>query len=238
MQSASPIILALDVPDRHTALTWVKRLKPDLGIFKVGMQLFYKEGPAMVQAIREEGAQVFLDLKLHDIPNTVAHACESLLPLEPTFLTVHVSGGLAMLQAAQKIMAESPTRLLGITALTSLDQAAIQSVYPECTQSPSQWALHLAGLAQEAGLFGVVCSASENPLIRHRWGEGLCLVNPGIRPQGTDVQDQKRVLTPGEAMKSGAGYLVIGRPILQAADPIGTVRRIQEEIQHAMGVSA
>lgn len=236
MNQSNPIIVALDVPSATEAVAWVRRLHSRAGLFKVGMQLFYREGPEIVRRIQDEGGQVFLDLKLHDIPNTVARACESLLPLEAALLTVHTSGGLAMLEAAQQTVSGSPTRLLGVTALTSLDEASLQTVYPGTAQTPSQWAVHLAGLAQQAGLYGVVCSARENRDIRHKTGDTLCLVNPGIRPAGDKLHDQKRAVTPGEAMQAGASLLVIGRPILEAPSPEEAIERILQEIAHAAGL--
>lgn len=233
---SSPIILALDVPTPEEALQWVRQLHADVSIFKIGMQLFYRYGPEIVRRIQGEGGQVFLDLKLHDIPNTVAKACESLLPLEVALLTVHISGGPAMLEAAQRVVQGSPTRLLGITALTSLDESTMHAVFPTMSHTPSQWALHLASVAQQVGLYGIVCSAQENRCIRTQLGSGLCLVNPGIRPASADVQDQKRVCSPAEAMQAGSNYLVIGRPILQAADPKAMVRQILAEMGHAAGL--
>jgi orotidine-5'-phosphate decarboxylase len=234
----NPIILALDVPDKEQALLWVRKLHQEIRIFKIGMQLFYQEGPDIVRRIQDEGGAVFLDLKLHDIPNTVARACESLLPLHAELLTIHVSGGPAMLEAAQKVVTGSETKLLGITALTSLDEAALKAVYPELTQTPSDWAVHLAGVAQQAGLYGVVCSAQENITIRDKTDNTLCLVNPGIRPSGSALQDQKRAVTPLAAIQSGANYLVIGRPLLEAQDPVALVRELLKEIDHAVGLSA
>lgn len=233
------MILALDVPDREQALAWVKRLSPQISIFKVGMQLFYRYGPEIVSQVQDAGGAVFLDLKLHDIPNTVAKACESLIPLKAAFLTVHTTGGPAMLKAAQDVVSGSDTQLLGVTALTSIDQPTMEMLYPGLqAQSPSDWAVHLAKIADDVGLYGIVCSAQENTLIRQHVGSRLCLVNPGIRPQGSEVQDQKRVMTPQRAIQNGANYLVIGRPILQADDPEAMVESILRETRDAVGLSA
>lgn len=237
-QPLSPIILALDVPTQDLALHWVKTLRGRVTIFKVGMQLFYRYGPDIVRRVQDAGGQVFLDLKLHDIPNTVARACESILDLNVTFLTLHISGGYSMLEEAQQVVENSSTRLLGITALTSLDSESLQAVYPDLQQSPSEWALHLVGLARQAGLYGVVCSAAENRSIRQQYGSQLRLINPGIRPSGTDIHDQKRVLSPREAMAAGANFLVMGRPILQAPNPEALVESILQEVHDEVGLSS
>lgn len=230
MQTPNPIILALDVPDQQTALQWVKQTQSQVGMYKIGMQLFYQEGPNVVRAIRDAGGEVFLDLKLHDIPHTVARACDSVLSLGARLLTVHTSGGREMLQAAQSVVAGSSLNLLGVTALTSLDSQAIGEVYPGMNQTAAQWGVCLAGLAAQTGLYGIVCSAQENAQMRGAYGPNLALVNPGIRPVGSDVGDQKRVVTPGQAMASGATYLVVGRPILNAPDPQAVLAALNQEI--------
>lgn len=238
MNLSSPWILALDVPSREEALEWVKRLYPQVGVFKIGMQLFYRHGPQIVKAVQDQGASVFLDLKLHDIPHTVARACESVVSLEVDWLTVHLSGGPAMIEAAQHVVKGSRTQLLGVTALTSLDADTLSQIYPGLSSSPSQWAVHLAQLAEAAQLAGVVCSAWENRVIRKACGERLQLVNPGIRPAGSSLGDQKRVMTPKEALESGANYLVIGRPVLEAPDPVAMVKQLAEEVACASRLPA
>lgn len=240
MSRSSPIIVALDVPTAREALDWSHRLAGRVAMVKVGMQLFYAEGPDLVRRIHDQGVGVFLDLKLHDIPNTVASACRSLMAIQPELLTVHISGGLDMLEAAQSVVSGSNTQLLGITALTSLDQTHVSRLLmrdAEGTEisipeiSPAQWATHLAGLAKESGLFGIVCSAQENTAIRAKLGDQLALVNPGIRLPEGDVGDQKRVASPGRAIEDGAHYLVVGRPILTAADPLAVIDAIHRDIQ-------
>ncbi len=239
MKPDNPIILALDVPTMSEALAWVQKTRHQIQAYKIGMQLFYRYGPEIVRRVQEEGSDIFLDLKLHDIPNTVAHAVESILLLNVQLLTVHLSGGRTMLQAAQNVVTGSDLRLLGVSALTSMDANTLQEVFPGSGNiSPSDWALDLAGLAVDVGLYGLVCSAQENQGVQSRYGQKLALVNPGIRPAGTDHQDQKRVMTPELAMASGASYLVIGRPILQARDPLQVIGQIREEIAHAVGLSA
>jgi orotidine-5'-phosphate decarboxylase len=236
MMNTSPLILALDVPSNSLALDWVRQLRGEISLFKIGMQLFYRYGPDIVKNVQDEGGEVLLDLKLHDIPNTVAKACESILPLNVAFVTIHISGGRAMLEAAQAILQGSNTKLVGITALTSLDEIELKEIYPDLVHSPAHWALHLARLAQETKLEGIVCSAQENALMRKHLGSKLRLVNPGIRPQGTTSHDQKRVLSPKEAIQSGASYLVMGRPILESPDPRGFVQQLKEEIANAVGL--
>lgn len=236
--SIKPVILALDVPTANEAVAMVRLLKNEISIFKVGMQLFYRYGPDIVRHIKDEGGEVFLDLKLHDIPNTVSNACKSILHLDVRFLTVHTSGGSAMLEAASSVLHGSKTFLIGVTVLTSLDIKDLQDVYPGIKLTPSELALHLAQLAAGAGLNGIVCSAQENSMMRQNLGNDFCLINPGIRPLGTNAHDQSRVLSPEEAIKTGGNYLVIGRPILQATDPRKTTVEILETIGYASGLSS
>lgn len=234
----NPIILALDVPNRQVALDWVIKTRHAVGMVKVGMQLFYQEGPDVVRAIKDQGVDVFLDLKLHDIPHTVARACESVLSLGASLLTVHTSGGAPMLKEAQSVVEGSSLKLLGVTALTSLDAQTIAEVYPNMTETPGDWGVHLAGIASRAGLYGIVCSAQENAAMRWAYGDSLALVNPGIRPSGTDIGDQKRVVTPKDAIQSGANYLVIGRPVLASPNPMAVLETLNAEIADALRVSA
>jgi orotidine-5'-phosphate decarboxylase len=238
VNTPAKIILALDIPSAEEALHWAHRLGGEVDVFKIGMQLFYQAGPDIVRTIKAMGVPIFLDLKLHDIPNTVAKACESLVPLEVDYLTLHLSGGRPMLEAAQKAVSGSALKLLGITALTSMDTATLCEIYPGTEMTPSQWAVHLAGFAQQCGLYGIVCSAQENTAMHQAWGDTLKRINPGIRPAGAAAQDQKRIMTPQAAVEQGANYLVIGRPILEATDPVGQVRQIKDSIAHAAGLSA
>ncbi len=194
---------------------------------KVGLELFLSEGPPLVRRLREENLDIFLDLKLHDIPNTVARAIQAVLPLQPGMLTVHASGGPAMLRTAQHAVTGAPTRLLAVTVLTSMDgeQLAATGVdIPTALQVE-----RLAGLAQASGIPGLVSSAHEVARLRQLHPEAH-LVTPGIRPLNTTAHDQHRVSTPAQALRDGADQLVIGRPITEAADPRATYHSVLEEM--------
>ena len=214
-----PIILALDVADKATALHWVNRLKSRVSVVKVGMRLFYAEGPDLIREIQDQGLGVFLDLKLYDIPNTVKEACESLSKLKPDFLTVHASGGFDMLRLAGEVFVGTNTQVTAVTCLTSFTPEALSRVYPNQNITPSAWALSLTALAQEAGLNTIVCSPHEIEPIRTEFADSLTLITPGIRLSKLDNDDQARVMTPQEALKAGANYLVMGRPILTSENP-------------------
>ena len=230
----SRLIVALDVPDRAAALQNVDRLSGRVGYFKLGLEIFTAEGPRLVEEIRDRGERIFLDLKLHDIPNTVAGAVRSACRLGVDMLTVHASGGAAMLRAvveeAQK--ATKPPLILAVTALTSLsgDDVAQLGV----GQKTEQWVETLASIAFSAGVRGLVASSRELPMLRNKFGDVMRLVIPGIRPSGAATQDQSRTATPGEAIRSGAGCIVVGRPILQASDPAAVADSIVEEIRNAL----
>ncbi|MDR1191981.1 MAG: orotidine-5'-phosphate decarboxylase [Verrucomicrobiales bacterium] len=212
------LILALDVSDAGVALDWVRRFNHQIGCFKIGLQLFTAQGPDFVREVRQTGAQVFLDLKLHDIPNTVAKAVEAACQLDIQYLTVHTLGGRAMLTAALAAAAPTPrTMLLGITVLTSHDNDDLDDLGFDHTAAGQ--ALLLAKLARSAGMRGLVCSPREVTLLRQELGTDFTLVTPGVRPAGAAVNDQNRVTTPAEAIASGSSHLVIGRPILNAPDP-------------------
>jgi orotidine-5'-phosphate decarboxylase len=226
------LIVALDVPYEAGALAMVQRLGNLVQWFKVGLELYLAEGNRIIEKIRECGHSVFLDLKLHDIPNTVAGAVKSVSSSGAGMLTVHAAGGPAMLAAAQDAaaaMASAP-RLLAVTVLTSMDAAQLQSTGVCC--SPSEQVLRLAGLAQEAGIRGFVASSLEIARLHAAYPDST-LVIPGIRPAGANVGDQKRVATPGSAVADGADYLVVGRPITQAADPAAAALTILDEMEAA-----
>lgn len=234
----NPLILALDVPDLETARHWVHRLKSHVGCFKIGMQLFYQAGPEALRRIKEEAeVDIFLDLKLHDIPHTVQKACESLKALAPRFLTVHAAGGPNMLEAAQSVFEGSDTHLLGVTVLTSIGPETIEALYPKANFEAKTLVGQWAQLVQQAGLYGVVCSGQEAGLVRQTCGKSFGIVTPGIRLLGDEKGDQARTLTPKKALEAGANYLVIGRPILDAPDPIQTVENILKDCHDAVGVS-
>lgn len=230
-RAADPkIIVALDYADATSALKLVSKLDPTLCRLKVGKELFTAAGPQLVEALVNKGFDIFLDLKFHDIPNTVAKACKAASRLGVWMLNVHASGGLAMMQTARDAINEnSPIPLLiAVTVLTSMDQPTLNQT--GANGSVGDQVLRLANLAQQAGLDGVVCSAQEAALLRNTLGTEFCLVTPGIRPADAKADDQSRITTPAEAMRLGANYLVIGRPITQAADPLLALQKIHEQI--------
>jgi len=230
----SRLIVALDVPDRASALKFVEQLSGRVGYFKLGLEIFTAEGSRLVEEIRDRGERIFLDLKLHDIPNTVAGAVRSACRLGIDMLTVHASGGAAMLRAAveEAQKAQNPPLILAVTALTSLSGEDIAQI--GVGQKTEQWVETLASVAYGAGVRGLVASNRELPLLRKKFGDDLRLVIPGIRPAGAATQDQSRVATPGEAIRSGASLIVVGRPILQAADPAAAADAIIEEIRQTL----
>jgi len=226
------LIVALDVPTGREALTLARTLSGKVGMFKVGLELFCAEGPAFVREVQKE-APVFLDLKLHDIPNTVLRAMEALLPLDPSLVTIHTQGGPAMIEAAAQAVKRhrqqgGKTQLLGVTVLTSLDREALART--GSTAEPGDLALHLARLAKECGCDGVVCSAQEAANVLAACGPAFHRLTPGIRPGGVATQDQARVVTPAQALRDGATWLVVGRPITQAADPAAAATAILLEM--------
>jgi orotidine-5'-phosphate decarboxylase len=229
------LIVALDLPDAAGALALARRLTPELCRLKVGKELFTAAGPAVVEALVRSGFSVFLDLKFHDIPNTVAQACRSAAALGVWMLDVHALGGGAMLAAAREALGNAPDRprLVAVTILTSLVANDLREVGID--DAPGAAASRLARLAQASGLDGVVCSALEVPSLRRQYGPGFLLVTPGIRPAQSgdgDQQgdDQKRISPPRAALDAGASYLVIGRPVTRAPDPSAALRRIHAEI--------
>lgn len=213
------IIVALDVPDTDGAM----RLLDALGsptLCKIGLELFTAQGPAVVKAVHSRGSSVFLDLKFHDIPNTVAHAVKSAADLGVAMTTLHASGGPVMLEAAAKAAAASGNNdllLLAVTVLTSMDASQLSAT--GISVEPKAQALRLAGLASAAGIGGIVCSPLEVTAIRDSLGSDLRIVTPGVRPTWAAAGDQKRVMTPAEAVKAGSDWLVIGRPITAAENP-------------------
>jgi len=208
----------------------VARLTPDLCRLKVGKELFTRAGPRLVEDLAALGFDVFLDLKFHDIPNTVASACHAAAELGVWMLNVHALGGERMLLAAKEGVARaglSPL-LIAVTVLTSMEEADLSAV--GLSGTPLDNVLRLAHLARQSGLDGVVCSSRETAVLRGRLGAGFMLVTPGIRPAGSQTDDQRRVMTPVEAISSGADYLVIGRPVTRADDPVSVLRTINSEL--------
>jgi len=226
------LIVALDFPNAAAALTLVDRLENLIQWFKIGLELYLSEGNSIVTAVRSRGYSVFLDLKLHDIPNTVAGAVRSAAKSGAGMLTLHSSGGPTMLAAAREAAASlpSPPKLLAVTVLTSMDPAQLAAT--GIAASPAEQVTRLAGMAYGAGIRGFVASPEETAALRSAYPHAT-LVIPGIRPAGTDTADQKRVATPAAAIAAGADYLVIGRPITKAADPAAAAHSILEEISAA-----
>jgi orotidine-5'-phosphate decarboxylase len=226
------LAVALDLPDAQQALDLVDRLSGTCQWFKVGMELYYAAGNPFVHELRNRGFNVFLDLKLHDIPNTVASAVRSTIQAGASLLTVHASGGPAMLAAAaEAAAAPGAPRLLAVTVLTSMDANELSAV--GVSDTPAHQVLRLAMLARAAGIDGLVCSSEETVMLRDELGADTTLVVPGIRPAGGVIGDQRRVATAGEAIARGASMLVVGRPITRASDPAAAAQAMLEEIAQA-----
>ncbi|MEG4314815.1 MULTISPECIES: orotidine-5'-phosphate decarboxylase [Pseudomonadaceae] len=230
MTCQTPIIVALDFPSQDAALALAQQLDPALCRVKVGKELFTRCGPAVVEALRARGFEVFLDLKFHDIPNTTAMAVKAAAELGVWMVNVHCSGGLRMMatcrETLDKIGGPAPL-LIGVTVLTSMEQADLADLGLDI--APQEQVLRLAGLAARAGLDGLVCSAQEAQPLKAQYPQ-LQLVTPGIRPAGSAQDDQRRILTPAQAMAAGSDYLVIGRPIAQAADPAQALAAVVAEL--------
>lgn len=228
MNPKDRLIVALDVDSKDRAERLVAELGPHVGMFKVGMELFTAEGPDVVRSIVAGGGRVFLDLKLHDIPNTVAKATAAAAQLGAFFVTLHISGGRAMLEAAASALPAEGTQLLGVTVLTSHTDETFKETGARGTIAEAVGRLVI--LARESGIDGVVCSPHEVKLIRETAGDDLLIVTPGIRPKGSAKGDQARVTTPLEARRLGCDYIVVGRPITGASSPKDAARAIVDEI--------
>ncbi|HEU0053329.1 MAG TPA: orotidine-5'-phosphate decarboxylase [Longimicrobium sp.] len=224
-------IIALDVPDARSAFALLDRIGPGAGFVKVGLQLFVAEGPPIVRAMGERGLRVFLDLKLHDIPNTVAHAVASAAGLGAELLTVHAGGGAAMLRAAARAAEGSGLTLLGVTVLTSLSAAEVAEAWGREAVRVEDEAARLARLAEESGVGGVVASVHEIAAVREVTGDGFRVLTPGIRLAGDDAGDQARVATPADAARLGADWVVLGRSVTAAADPAASLARAVQEMR-------
>ena len=224
------LILALDLPRREEALALLDRLKDSVQWVKIGLQMFTQYGPDFVREIADLNYKVFLDLKLHDIPNTVAKAVESIALLPVHFLTIHASGGLEMMQWAQSASSEASDclRLLAVSVLTSMNEQQLHATGVEA--SPAAQVERLAELALKASIPGMVCSPLELVALRKRFGHAPLLVTPGIRPADSSSDEQKRVMTPEQAAAAGSSYIVVGRPILKASDPAEAARCIQRTL--------
>lgn len=231
MQTTSPIIVALDYPDAGQALAMAQRLNPSDVRLKVGKELFTAAGPTLVESLQQLGFELFLDLKFHDIPNTVAGALKSAAGLGVWMVNVHASGGRRMLEAAANAISQvsNPPLLTAVTVLTSMGVEELGEV--GITATPAEQVKRLALLAQSVGIEGVVCSAQEAQMLRQACGDDFLLVTPGIRPAGSQKDDQTRIMTPQEAQQAGVNYMVIGRPITQAAEPSAAAYHILQSLQ-------
>ncbi|HEX9483378.1 MAG TPA: orotidine-5'-phosphate decarboxylase [Gemmatimonadaceae bacterium] len=222
-------IVALDVPKSADALSIARTLGDACRFYKVGNELFTAEGPAIVRELRSVGADVFLDLKYHDIPNTVAGAVRSAVALGVRLLTVHASGGADMLAAAQRA-ADGRCDLLAVTVLTSLDADGLGAAWGREPPDVEKEVLRLAGLAERAGVHGIVCAGTEAAAARRTFGERLSILVPGIRLADGPAHDQRRVMTPADARRAGASYIVVGRAVTAAADPLAAFERVVREL--------
>lgn len=238
-EARKKVCVALDVPDSERACKLAKQLVGCVGMFKVGMELYTSTGPEIIRALTLIGVRLFLDLKFHDIPNTVAAVSRIVAPLGVEFFNLHASGGPEMMRAAATAASESAARsgkarpkVLAVTVLTSIDDRLFEQI-SRASLSVSSQVEHLARMAKDAGIDGVVASPQEIRLVRVACGPDFLIVTPGVRPAGDQLGDQKRVLTPGEAVKMGADVLVIGRPITAANDPVAAAEKIVAEIQNA-----
>jgi orotidine-5'-phosphate decarboxylase len=223
----NPIFVAIDTPDLDRALHLADAVRVEAGGVKLGLEFFAAQGPAGVKRVGELGLPIFLDLKLHDIPNTVAKAVEALASPKPAILTVHAAGGREMLSAA-KAAASPATKVVAVTLLTSLDSSDLHDIGVEA--SPADQVARLAWIARDSGVDGIVCSGAEVLAARDAWPDAF-LVVPGLRPAGSEVADQKRVVTPAQALDEGASVLVIGRPITGASDPARAIRDIAASLK-------
>jgi orotidine-5'-phosphate decarboxylase len=234
MNHAERIIVALDVDTREEALDLVQKLRGKVGLFKVGSQLFTSEGPALVREILDSGENVFLDLKFHDIPNTVAKAALSAVRLGVSMMTLHAGGGRRMMtsvrEALMKAALPGPRPLtLAVTVLTSMGDQDLKET--GCPSHSLEQVVRLARLAHQSGMDGIVASPVELPVLRQEFGKAMILVTPGIRPAGSDLNDQIRIATPSVAIQAGADYLVVGRSITASADPVRSLESILEELK-------
>ena len=226
----SKIIVALDFPSADLANAFVDKVEPEQCKLKVGKELFTRSGPEFVRSLHDKGFDVFLDLKFHDIPNTVARACEAACDLGVWMLNVHATGGRKMMEAAKEAVTKTgtDTALIAVTILTSMDQNDLDEIGMH--GKPSEFVSKLAQLAKDSGLDGVVCSPLEVEMLRNDIEGNYLLVTPGIRPADSDTQDQKRIMTPEQAIQTGSSYLVIGRPITQSDDPMSKMLTINSSI--------
>ncbi|MGL4035089.1 orotidine-5'-phosphate decarboxylase [Kosakonia cowanii] len=227
----SPVVVALDYANRDSALAFVDRIDPRDCRLKVGKEMFTLFGPQFVRELQQRGFDIFLDLKFHDIPNTTAHAVKAAADLGVWMVNVHASGGARMMTAAKEALlpfgADAPL-LIAVTVLTSMEASDLQDI--GITATPAEHAERLARLTQQCGLDGVVCSAQEAVRFKSELGHAFKLVTPGIRPQGSDAGDQRRIMTPEQALQASVDYMVIGRPVTQSVDPAQTLKAINASL--------
>lgn len=226
MRTSDRIIVALDVPSREAALRLVERLGEEATFFKIGAELFSECGPEVIRALKERGKRVFLDLKYHDIPNTVRGAVAAAVRHQVDALTVHASGGIEMMRAAREAAGDDGPSVIAVTLLTSLATEEVEQIFGRAPLSLIDEVVRLAGLAVEAGLPGVVASVTEVKSLRRAYGDALHVITPGIRLVGDDPADQTRYATPEDAARAGADHLVVGRSITRADDPAEAFRKI------------
>ncbi len=226
----SKLIVALDFPSSELALNFIGKLSPEYCKLKVGFELFVAAGPGFVKLIVDKGFDVFLDLKFHDIPNTVASACVSASRLGVWMINVHASGGEKMMSVAREALSrnDSHAKLIAVTVLTSMDKA--QLLQTNINVEPVEQVSLLANLTKRSGLDGVVCSAQEAKVLRTQLGNDFLLVTPGIRPEGVDSGDQSRIMTPKQAQQAGVSYIVVGRPITQSESPLRVIEMINKDM--------
>ena len=230
--NTSKIVVALDFPSADKALALAGQLDPNACRVKVGKELFTRSGPETVRKLVDQGFDVFLDLKYHDIPNTVARACAAAADLGVWMVNVHASGGRKMMEAAREALSgDDAPLLIAVTVLTSMDQSDLMEL--NVADTPANQVLRLAQLAESSGMDGVVCSPQEIALLREKISSDFKLVTPGIRPAGSATGDQKRIMTPAQAVETGSDWLVIGRPITAAEDPLAALQAINQELETA-----
>ncbi|EHB7663307.1 TPA: orotidine-5'-phosphate decarboxylase [Escherichia coli] len=232
--TSSPVVVALDYNNRDAALAFVDKIDPRDCRLKVGKEMFTLFGPQFVRELQERGFDIFLDLKFHDIPNTAAHAVAAAADLGVWMVNVHASGGARMMAAAREALVpfgKDAPLLIAVTVLTSMESSDLADL--GVTLSPADYAERLATLTQKCGLDGVVCSAQEAVRFKQAFGQDFKLVTPGIRPLGSDAGDQRRIMTPEQALAAGVDYMVIGRPVTQSADPAQTLKAINVSLQRS-----
>ncbi|MFR4603768.1 MAG: orotidine-5'-phosphate decarboxylase [Escherichia coli] len=230
----SPVVVALDYHNRDAAMAFVDKIDPRDCRLKVGKEMFTLFGPQFVRELQQRGFDIFLDLKFHDIPNTAAHAVAAAADLGVWMVNVHASGGARMMAAAREALVpfgKDAPLLIAVTVLTSMEASDLVDL--GMTLSPADYAERLAALTQKCGLDGVVCSAQEAVRFKQVFGQEFKLVTPGIRPQGSDAGDQRRIMTPEQALAAGVDYMVIGRPVTQSVDPAQTLKAINASLQRS-----